>query len=615
MKRRTAVGALAGLSALHAVAVAATPAAPTSAKKVLPNQAAQPLKVLRYAFVEAETNFDPARISDLYSRIVTAHIFESLYTYDHLARPPRIRPAVADGMPEPSSDFRTWTVRLKRGIRFADDPVFTGKPREVVAADFVYAYKRFADPANNSPARSDIQEAGIVGLQALRDRALRQRKSFDYDTEIEGMRALDRYTLQFKLEAPRPRFWEKLAAHDLYGAVAREVVEAHGDAITEHPVGSGPFKLVQWRRSSLIALERNTEYREVFYDAWPAADDTDGQALLARFKGQRLPMVDRVEISIIQESQPRWLAFLGAQTDQVTVPLEFVNSAVPGGRLAPYLAQRGVWLQREVQSEVAFTYFNMEDPVVGGYTSDKIALRRAIALAMNVPREIATVRRGQAIAAQSPLLPYTSGYDPAFKCEMGDYDPARAKALLDMYGYVDRDGDGFREQPSGKALTLQFATQSDSLSRIFDELLQRSMEAVGIRVHFEIGQWPEQLKQAHAGKLMLWQLGTSSAGLDGLGSLQRYASKQVGSQNFAHFKLPAFERLYEQLQVLDDGPERNALFLEAKKIAAAYMPYKYQVHRIGNDLTQPWLIGFRNPIVWNEWWHMVDIDESKRPKT
>lgn len=570
-------------------------------------------RVLRYAFNTAETGFDPAKVFDLYSRIVTAHIFENLYNYDHLARPAKINPAIADGRAAHSADFRTWAVKIKRGIFFADDPAFKGKRRELTAADFVYAIKRFVDPANKSPAASGVLDAGLVGLAALRERALKDKKPFDYDTEIEGLRALDRHTVQYKLEQPRPRFVQSLlTSHDLFGAVAREVVEAYGDDISAHPVGTGPFRLVQWRRSSLIVLEKNPAYREVFYDAEPAPDDAEGQAFVARFKGRRLPMIDRVEVSIIEESQPRWLGFLSGQLDYVSVPLEFANQALPGGKLAPNLARRGMQLRREIEADSAYTYFNMDDPVVGGYTPERVALRRAIGLAMNVPREIGVVRRNQAIPAQSPLMPHTSGYDPAFKSEMGDHDPIRAKALLDIYGYVDTNRDGFREQPDGQPLLLEFATQSDALSRTFDELLQRSMEAVGIRVRFVIGQWPEQLKQARAGKLMLWQLGGSAASLDGAESLQRFHSAQIGGQNMARFKHLRFDELYERLLVIEDGAERQALFRQAKLIATAFMPYKFQIHRISNDLTQPWLIGHRRPLAWNDWWHLVDIDDSKK---
>ena len=255
-----------------------------------PSAAAAGQKVLRYAFEIAETSLDPARISDIYSRTITPHIFEGLYCYDHLARPVKFKPLTADGMPQVSADFRVWTVKVRPGIYFADDPAFSGKRRELVAQDYVYSFKRFADPANKSPAWNGMENDRYLGLTELREAALKSRKPFDYDHEIEGVRALDRYTVQFSLKDPRPRFIEVLAGGDLYGAVAREVVEFYGDKVDEHPVGTGPFKLVQWRRSSFIALERNPDFRAMFYDAEPTADDVEGQALLARLKGRRLAL-------------------------------------------------------------------------------------------------------------------------------------------------------------------------------------------------------------------------------------------------------------------------------------------------------------------------------------
>ena len=597
-----------GLSAMLLCCAAAFASEPDK------NKAASDPKVLRYAFLVAETGFDPARIVDLYSRIVTGHIFEGLYAFDHLARPPRVKPLVAESMPQFSEDFRTWTVRIKPGIYFADDPAFKGQRRELVAQDFVYAFKRVLDPANKSPTVGGIQEYKLVGLNELRIEAEKNKKPFDYDREIEGLRALDRYTIQFKLEEPRPRFIELLSDSDLHGAVAREVVEAYGDKIAEHPVGTGPFRLAQWRRSSLIVLERNPGYRERFYDAEPAADDAEGQALLARFKGRKLPMIDRVEISIIEESQPRWLSFLNGQLDFIALPGDFVNVAIPKGKIAPNLAKRGIQAYRGVNADTAFTYFNMEHPVMGGYTPDKIALRRAIGLAVDVQREITQARRGQAIIAQSVIVPHTSGYDPKFKSENGEYNPAKAKALLDLYGYIDKDGDGWRDLPDGKPLEIEIATQPDALSRQFDELWKKNMEAVNIKTKFFPGKWPEQLKAARAGKLMLWTLGSSAAAMDGQGALARLYGPQAGSQNLARFKLPAFDAIYEKLSLLPDGPERDALFYEAKRLSVAYMPYKINVHRISNDLAHPWLVGYRRPVMWNEWWQFVDIDNSKRPQ-
>jgi ABC-type transport system substrate-binding protein len=576
---------------------------------------APPKKVLRYAFRIAETSFDPAKVSDLYSRIITPHIFEGLYGYDHLARPSRIKPLTAAGMPEMSADFRVFTIRIRPGIYFADDPAFKGQRRELVAQDYVYAFKRFADPAVKSPTFGGLEEQGFVGLNAYRRQVLDTREPFDYDREIPGLRALDRYTLRLETEQPRPRLIETLATGDLYAAVAREVVQHYGNQLDGHPVGTGPFVLKQWRRSSFIALERNPGYRERFYDAEPAPGDAEGQALAARFKGRRLPMIDRVEISVIEENQPRWLSFLNGQQNFLErVPEDFIGQALPGGKLAPNLARRGLQASTTLYPEGTFVVFNMKDPVVGGYSAEKVALRRAIALATDVAREIALVRRGRAVPAQSPLVPHTTGFDPAYKAEMSDHDPARAKALLDLYGYVDRDGDGWRDAPDGGPLVLNRATQPDQSSRQLDELWQKSLQAVGLKVVLKPAKWPENLKAMQAGTLQIWALGSLASQPDGQSALQRLYSPSAGGANIAHFKLPAYDALYERLQALPNGPERDALFREAKRIAAVYVPYKYHVHRIYTDLSQPGLVGYRRPLFWQNWWEYMDIEPAAPPR-
>jgi ABC-type transport system substrate-binding protein len=566
------------------------------------------IKVLRVCFNSAETGFDPARISDLYSRTVTPHIFEALYQYDHLARPYRIKPLTAQAMPQVSPDFTEWTVRLKEGIFFADDAAFKGQRRPLRAADYAYAIKRLIDPANKSPVGSLVQELGIVGLNALRDDAVRERRAFDYDAPIPGLQTPDALTLIIRLEQPRPRLLQTLAASDLFGAVAREVVETYGEDIVAHPVGTGPFRLVQWRRSSLIVLERNPGYRERFYEAEPAADDAEGQAIARQLRGRRIPMVDRVEISIIQEEQPRWLAFLGEELDHLNVPAAFIPRAVPGGELAPYLARRGIRLSRSLNADGVYTFFNMEDPVVGGYEPAQVALRRALSLSLDMPRVIRLMYRGQAVAAQSLFIPHCSGYDPGFKSEMGDHDPARAKALLDLYGFRDVNGDGFRERPDGSPLSIEIATQPTQFNRQFDEMWRKDFEAVGVRTTFFAGQWPEQLKAAYAGKLQMWTLGGSAASPDGLDTLQSYESHQIGTgQNFARFRNAEIDDIFDRVQRLPDGPQREALFLRAKRIGTSYMPYKALLSRISNDLTQPRLVGYRRPLFWTEWWHLVDL--------
>jgi ABC-type transport system substrate-binding protein len=574
-----------------------------------------PQKVLRYAFEVAETSLDPAKINDLYSRTLTPHIFEALYTYDHLARPVRIKPLTADGMPQASSDFRIWTVKVRPGIYFADDPAFKGKRRELVAQDYAYAFKRVADPTNKSPVWGGLEQEHFEGLNELRQAALDQKKPFDYDHEIEGIRALDRYTLRFKVRDPRPRFIETLAVSDLFGAVAREVVEHYGDQIDGHPVGTGPFKLAEWRRSSRIVLERNPDYRERYYDAEPAADDAEGQALAAHFRGRRLPMVDRVEISIIEEEQPRWLSFVNGEADVAyRVGYQFAPQAMPNGKVAPNLAKRGIRGYPVVEAAGNYFLFNMEDPTIGGYTPERVALRRAIGLGLDVNKLIAYAYNGLGTPAQGPTLPHTSAFDPKLKTEFSDYDPARAQALLDLYKFADRDGDGFREMPDGSPLLLRVSTQSQQRDRKIAEVLTNNMKTLGVRVQSVIAQWPENLKAARAGKYQMWSLGGSAAAPDASGSFARFDSHQIGGQNMARVRLPALDTLYERLQRLPDGPERTATFREAERIAVAYMPYKFTLNRVSIDMTQPQLVGYRRPVFWQDWWQYVDIDPTRAVK-
>ena len=580
--------------------------------------AASPKKVLRYAFEVAETGLDPVKLSDLYSRTLTPHIFEALYTYDHLARPVKYRPLTADGMPHISDDFRVWTIKIKPGIHFADDPAFKGPDgrkirRELVAHDYVYALKRFADPAHLAPAWSGIEADNYLGLNELHKTALDQKKPFDYDREIEGVRALDRYTIRFTVKKPRPRLMETFAASDLFGAVAREVVEFYGDKIDEHPVGTGPFKLAEWRRSSFLAFERNPDFREMFYDAEPAADDPEGQAILARLRGRRLPMVDRVEISIVEEEQPRWLSFVNDEADfAYRVGYQFVNQAMPNGKVAPNLAKRGIRGYHVVEPASSYYIFNMEDATVGGYSPEKVALRRAIGLGLDSKLQINYAYSGLGAVAQSAVLPFTGARDPKYHSEYGEYDPARAQALLDLYGYKDRNGDGWREMPDGSPLVLRNSTQAQQRDRKLAEVFDRNMRTLGIRVESVIAQWPENLKAARAGKLQMWSLSISAAGPDAVGIYQLYDSHEIGGQNFARFKMPAVDVMYERLQLLPDGPDRLALFREIEKLCLAYMPYKFTLERLSLDMAQPQLVGYRRPVFWQDWWQFVDIDNSLR---
>ncbi|WP_374563709.1 ABC transporter substrate-binding protein [Ideonella sp.] len=574
-----------------------------------------PPKVMRYAFPVAESGFDPAQLSDVYSRVIAANIFDAPLTYDYLARPVALRPGTTVGLPEISADFRRFTFRLKPGIYFADDPVFQGKKRELVAADYVYSIKRHYDPRWKSPNLFNFENAKILGLSELRAKTLKDKTPFNYDTEVEGLKTLDRYTFVVTVAEPMPRLAYQFADAAMTGAVAREVIEADPDHAMEHPVGTGPYRLAAWRRSSLIALERNPNYREVYYDAQAPADDPRSQAIASRLKGRRLPLIDRVEVSIVEESQPRLLAFLNGEHDWIErLPPELTTSVVVGGHLLPNLKKRGLQLERAIGVDISYSYFGMDNPVVGGYTPEKVALRRAMGLAYDVQGEIMQVRKGQGMPAQAIVPPQMAGYDPAFKSEMSEHNVAKARALLDLYGYTDRDGDGWREQPDGSPLLIEYAASPDQQSRMLQEVWQKSMDALGVRIEFRIAKWPEQLKSSRAGKLMMWGLNWSATVPDASDLLGLMYGPNKGQSNHARFDLPAYNTLFERQSVLPDGPERDALIHQAKRLGVAYMPYKISAHRIVNDVMQPWVIGYRRHPYLRGSWQYMDIDLDLRAR-
>lgn len=603
LRRAMAAPACVVLAGLGAAAWAAQPVAE-----------AQPQKVLRYAFLIAETTFDPPQITDLYSRTVAASIFDAPFEFAFLAQPARMRTNTAAAMPEVSEDFKTFTIRIQPGIYFADDPAFKGPDgqplkRELVAEDYAYTIKRHYDPRWKSGNLYIFENAQILGLSELRKKLMAANKPFDYDAPVEGLRTLDRYTLQIKLGAPSPRFMHYFADGSLTGAMAREVVEAYGDKIGEHPVGTGPFVLTQWKRSSRIVLSKNPGYRQRLYDEEVPQADARLQKLARDFKGKRLPLVDRVEISIIEEPQPRWLSFLNEEHDMLDqLPNDFATSVIPNNKLAPHLAKRGIQIVRYPRADVSVSYFGMENPVVGGYEPHKVALRRAISLGVDLDREIRLVRRGQAVPAQGPIGPGVWGYDPAFKSEMSEFNRPKAKALLEMHGYVDRDGDGWREQPDGSPLRIEYATSPDQQSRQLIEQWQKNMTALGIRMEFKTAKWPENLKASRAGKLQMWGVGWSAAVPDGDTFLALGYGPNKGGANHARFDLPAFNALYEKQRAIPDGPERKAVMDAAKKLMIAYMPYKVHVHRTFTDMTHPWVVGYHRNVFVRDFWKYVDID-------
>ncbi len=570
---------------------------------------ANPEKVLRYAFEVAETSFDPHRVSDVYSSIVNNGMFDTPLRYDQLARPAKLISNTLVAMPEVSADFKTFVLRVKPGIYFDNHEAFGGKKRELTAEDYVYSMKRILDPKLSAPLLAEM-EGYIVGSTEFLKR-VRKNGKMEYDTEIEGLKVIDRYTFQVKLEDPKPTWIYNFADCRASCAVAREVVEKYGEDVGAHPVGTGAYRLKSWKRSSKMIFDPNPNFREEYYSAEPAADDEAGQAILAKLKGKRLPMIGRIEVSIIEERQPRWISFINREFDLLwRMPEDVAQQAVPNRSLAPNLVKQGIRAELVPALDLAFLYFNMKDPIVGGYTPEKVALRRAISLAYRSQDEIDIVQKGLAIPAHTPYSPGVAGYDPNFRTSASEYSPAKARALLDMHGYVDRDGDGFRDMPDGSPLILKSNSTPTEKDRTVDELWRRSMDDIGIRIEFRKAKWPDLLKESNAGKLMMWFLAGSASSPDADTWLQSLYGPNCGFKgNRACFQLKEYDAAFEKAERIPDSPERTRLYQEMARLMVAYAPWKINMHRILTDMWYPYVIGFRRPLVQTQsWWRYADID-------
>ena len=572
--------------------------------------AAEPSKVLRIAAFEIDT-LDPQQYADDPSFQVVMALFEPAYEWDYLSPTPKLSPLTAAALPEMADGGRVWTIRLRQGILFHDDPVFKGKPRELTAADHAYGIKRLIDPGVKSPWRW-LVEGRIVGADEARDKATKTGK-FDYDAPIAGLEVVDRYTLRIRLREPDLRFLYALAVPNT-GAVAREVVEMYGLDFGGHPVGTGPYMLGEYKRSAKIVLVANPGYRHSTYvPSGPIPPEA--QPVAAALKGKKLPLAGRIEANVIEEGQAQWLAFLNRELDLLErLPPDFVDEALADGKLRPNLAAKGIRLEILQRPNTRWIYFNMEDPVAGGYTPEKIALRRAISMAHDEKEFIRVLLKGRAAAAQSPIPPGIAGYDPKQKTQAQLYDPAASRALLDRFGYKDRDGDGYRETPDGKPLALEFWSTPTLISRQTDELLKKNLDAIGVRIVFKKDKLPELRKMARLGKIPMRSDGWNADYPDAENFMQLLYGPNAGQENQAQFDLPEFNKLYDDARRLPDSPQRTKLFSRMTELVVAYAPWRVTINDLEDTFAHPWARYYVPHPIRSQVWAFIDIDDAARAK-
>lgn len=569
---------------------------------------ADPEKILRTVFPVAETGFDPAAARDLYSNAINEMLFERLYSYDYLASPARIVPETAAAMPEISADGKTYTFRLKKSIYFIADEAFNGKQRELTVEDYVYSFKRLMDPRIAS-THSWLISGKVVGLDQLAAEAKKSGK-FDYDKKIPGFEIVDRHTLRIHLTRPDYNF-PMILSYTAMSAVAREVVEKYRDLqgqVMAHPVGTGPYKLIEWVRGSKMVLDANTGYRPVYWD-FQASADPDDQKIVAAMKGKRMPQIGRVIVNVMLEDQSRLLAFQKDETDLFQLYGGLAPQVLKDGKLKPEFAKKGVQLSRIVDPELTVYYWNMQDPVFGGFSKEKIALRRALAMAHNVAEEIRIVDNGDAVPLEYPIPPGVVGHDPNYKSSVR-YNPAAANALLDKFGYK-KGADGYRTLPDGSPLEIKFTSQTESRGHLQAEVWKKTYDGVGIRMKTDFRPFSEILK-AEKNCQLIQRISPWIADYpDGDNFMQLFYGKNIHQNNNGCVSIPEYDRLYEQSQRLPAGPERDLLYHKMTRIMEVNAAQRVGFARYRNMLAQPRVLGYKkHPIMHVEWMYL-DIDKSK----
>jgi ABC-type transport system substrate-binding protein len=569
--------------------------------------AADPAKVAHLSLPSDPPGFDPAGPTDAYSGVVLEEIFDRLLTYDYLARPAKLVPLASEAMPEIGDAGKTYTLRVRKGIYFTPDAAFKGRPRELTAQDFAYSCMRLLDPAVKSPS-AYLFRGKIVGLDAAAARA-KTTGRFDYNAKIAGLEVIDRYTLRFHLVHTDYQFGYVLAQPS-YSVVAREVVEAYGDEIGAHPVGTGAYMLKEWVPGARIVLEANPEYRGFVWN-FASGDDMRDRELVASMKGKTMPQIGRAEISIVEDEDLGWAAFRANQLDITEIPRRIVQGSPESDQVRRELRERGIAAYRSYSPGIRYASFNFRDPVVGGFAPDKVALRRAIAMAYDPEEEMRVVRKGSAFRPEMPIPPEIAGYDRSYRNGIL-FDPDAANRLLDQNGYR-RGADGYRALPNGKALALSINSTGDAAARDTEQMWKKTFDRVGLRVKFVTVRTSEMATMSNACRLQIYSNGWSADYPDGENFMQLYYGANIGETNVPCYRSADYDRMYERSLRLPDSPERNALFVEMSRKLESDAVFVLQTTPVRVTLVQPWLLGHKTHPVLLSTLSFTDIDAAKRP--
>lgn len=554
-------------------------------------------KVLNVVVAAKVKGIDPVNAGDTYSSREVARVYEGLLHYHYLKRPYTLEPNLAEAMPEVSEDGLTYTFKIKKGILFHDNKCFpNGKGRELKATDFVYSIKRMADLKNNSTGWW-LLDGRIVGLNEWRDKY--KGNAANYDEKVEGLQALDDYTLQFKLTSQYPQFLYSLAMVYTF-AVPKEAVDFYKEEFLNNPVGTGAFMTGTYTQSNTIEYVKNPKFRDVFYPTEGSAEDK--QKGLLNSAGKKLPLVDKIKVSIQTESSTRWLSFENGNLDYSEIPKDnFDQVVIPGKGISDAYAQKGISLDVTPDLDITYIAFNHDDPLF----KNNEKLRQAMSMAYDHAQANKLFYNNTAVLAQGIIPPGIPGFDKDYKNPYATFDLEKAKTLLAQAGF-----------PEGKGLpTIKYETTSTTVSRQMSEFFAKAMKKIGINIEVSTNTWPQLTQKVKNRKAQMFGMAWLGDYPDAENFLQLlWGPNSAPGPNGANYNDKEFNEKFVSAKNMQPGPERAKIYKELNQYLSEKVPLIYGVHRTTFVTKHSWFKNYKFSTFshGNEKYYDVDMEEKEK---
>jgi ABC-type transport system substrate-binding protein len=629
--------------------------------------------ILYTAFTDRPKHLDPVQSYSEDEITFTAQIYEPPLQYHYLRRPYEVIPATAVEVPRPvyldaggkplpaGADaariaFSEYVVRIRPGIRYQPHPAFAEQPsglagidrladfpnrgtRELTADDYVYAIKRLAHPRLHSPILGLMSEY-IVGLDelatALGKSAVAGRRDGWIDLRnfpLAGVEALDRHTYRIRVKGKYPQFvywltmpffspmpWEADRFHSQPGMAEKNLT------LDWYPIGTGPYMLTENDPNARMVLERNPNFHGQAYPCEGEAGDREA-GLLADC-GKPLPFIDKVVFTREKEQIPYWNKFLQGYYDASGIASDSFDQAVQVGSggetsLTDAMREQGIVLSTSVSTSTFYMGFNMLDPVVGGSSERARKLRQAISLAIDQEEYISIFMNGRGQPAQGPIPPGIFGFrDGAAGINPEMYDwlegaprrkaVAQARKLLAEAGYPNG-----RDEKTGEPLVINLDTTAGgvgSKSRI--DWLNKQFQKIDVQLVVRNSDYNRFQEKIIKGAAQLFYFGWNADYPDPENFLFLLYGPQGkvrhAGENAANYANPEYDRLFERMRAMENGPERQALIDRMLVILRRDAPWVWGFHPKDYTLRHAWLSNRKPTKVGNNTLKYQRIDAAMR---